>query len=382
MKKGILCAIAALMGMTVAAQEIHLQVYNPDGTLSHSIPLSKIDCYKIEAYQAVDLGLPSGTQWATFNVGATAPHEAGGYYAWGMTSPIKGTYNSTNCTSNGVNISEYSGNATYDAATANWGSEWRTPTQAQMNELRNTAYCTWEWASVNGINGYKVTSVTNGNSIFLPAAGHKKDSDAVSIPEEGRYWTSTPNVTSANAHAFALGFREGQIFEDQWNRYPGRSIRPVTSSKSSNTYNFMNIKFANGQTRSIPVDDGLNAVNISGNQLNVSYTYDTTGKFYEINQIDQITFSNDAKDEDITTSVESLNGTNAISINHDSQSIIVSSNSAIENILIFNVQGKLMTQIAPNSVEASMSIANFPAGMYIIKVLGSESSKIQKIIIH
>ncbi len=375
MKKGILCAIAVVMGMAAAAQETHLQVYNSNGTLTHSIPLSQIDCYKIEAYESVDLDLPSGTLWATFNVGATAPHETGNYYAWGET--VTKTDYSINASTYNQNISDISGNATYDAATANWGNSWCIPTNAQAQELATE--CQWEETTINGVTCHKVTG-PNGKYIYLPCAGVYKGTTGTSVGSIGRYWTSTPG--SKTSQAYSLNFPLSSTITTAENRNSGRSIRPVTSSKSNNAFNFMNIKFANGQTRSIPVDNGLNAVNISGNRLNVSYTYDTTGKFYEINQIDQITFSNDAKDEDIITSVESLNGTNAISINHDNQSIKVKATQRLKHILIFNAQGKLMTQIAPNVIEASVSIANFPAGMYIIKAMGSENSKIQKIIKH
>lgn len=58
------------------------------------------------------------------------------------------------------------GDADYDAATANWGGAWRMPTTEQLAELLN--YC--EWDAVDG--GYIVTG-PNGNYIFLPAAGYR-----------------------------------------------------------------------------------------------------------------------------------------------------------------------------------------------------------------
>ena len=61
---------------------------------------------------------------------------------------------------------EITGDANYDAATANWGNGWRMPTTFELAELY--LYCTWEFIG----NGYKVTG-PNGNSIFLPAAGYR-----------------------------------------------------------------------------------------------------------------------------------------------------------------------------------------------------------------
>ena len=65
-------------------------------------------------------------------------------------------------------MNDISGNSQYDAATANWGGSWRMPKSTELKELIDN--CTWTWTTQNGVNGYKVIG-TNGNSIFLPAAG-------------------------------------------------------------------------------------------------------------------------------------------------------------------------------------------------------------------
>lgn len=137
-------------------------------------------------YEWVDLGLPSGTLWATCNVGANSPEEYGDYFAWGETQK-KNVYNwgvYRLCGGSQNTMKKYCTNSSYgmvdnltalesedDAATVNWGSEWQTPTQEQMQELLNMYFTTNEQTTQNGVYGLKVTSRVNGNSIFLPAAG-------------------------------------------------------------------------------------------------------------------------------------------------------------------------------------------------------------------
>ncbi len=99
----------------------------------------------------VDLGLPSGTLWADRNVGASAPEAYGNYYAWGETNTKEdyswGTYLDGNIASSSdcgtekdamKGITDIAGNATYDAATANWGTGYKMPTEAQWQELYNS----------------------------------------------------------------------------------------------------------------------------------------------------------------------------------------------------------------------------------------------------
>lgn len=107
----------------------------------------------------------------------------------------------------------------YDAATANWGGSWRMPTYDEMYEL--TRRCTWEWTEVFGIEGYKVTSKKNGNSIFLPAAGGRFNSDLEDDGENGCYRVS-------NAYKQSLNFFEGRVFFYPYSREYGLTIRPVT----------------------------------------------------------------------------------------------------------------------------------------------------------
>ena len=179
----------------------------------------------INGYTWVDLGLPSGLKWATCNVGATTPEGYGNYYAWGETS-TKTSYDESNSVTYGQQISGFSGNATYDAARANWGSTWRMPTKTEMEELENN--CTWTWTTQNGVNGRRVTG-PNGNSIFLPAAGYCYGSSRDYVGQGGYYWSSTPHESNTGG-AYYLYFYS-YFHYMHWNvdsRCYGHTVRPVS----------------------------------------------------------------------------------------------------------------------------------------------------------
>ena len=126
---------------------------------------------QIEQKGAVDLGLPSGTKWAAYNVGAVRPMETGNYYAWGELEP-KGEYTEANSLTYGMPFDDISKNKQYDVARAKWGGNWRLPTKAEAEELRKE--CTWTQKTYNGVDGYVVTG-PNGKSIFLPETEKKND---------------------------------------------------------------------------------------------------------------------------------------------------------------------------------------------------------------
>ena len=180
----------------------------------------------------VDLGLPSGKKWAACNVGATSPEEYGDYYAWGETT-TKSDYSSSNCPTYGLSISQLQsqgyidseGNLTsqYDAATANWGGDWRMPTYDELNELRNR--CTWTWTTQNGVNGYNVEG-PSGASIFLPAAGYRFGSSLYGAGINGYYWISTP-YESGSDYAYYLNFNGVNHYMYNSYRSNGQSVRPV-----------------------------------------------------------------------------------------------------------------------------------------------------------
>ena len=194
---------------------------------------------KANGHEYVDLGLPSGTKWATMNVGADTPEGYGDYFAWGETKPkaiynwetykwCEGSYDTQTkyCTSSSYGIVD---NKTIlelsdDAANANWGGDWRMPTKAEQDELRTE--CTWNWTTKNGVNGYTVTSKTNGNSIFLPAAGYRFNSDLNDAGYYGFYWSSSLN-TSYPSNAYCLCFYSYGVDWRNKYLYSGWSVRPV-----------------------------------------------------------------------------------------------------------------------------------------------------------
>lgn len=176
----------------------------------------------IRGHKYVDLGLPSGLKWATCNVGADEPWEYGDYFAWGETTP-KSEYTEENSKTNGKNIGDISGNAAYDAATANWGGSWRMPTRAEIQELVDN--CTWTWTTQNGVKGYKVKSKKSGNNIFLPAAGGRFGSSLLVDGSLGYYWSSSPYENTYRA--YGLYFNSDDYYYVGILRYCGHSVRAV-----------------------------------------------------------------------------------------------------------------------------------------------------------
>ena len=191
-------------------------------------------------YEAIDLGLPSGIKWASFNVGATKPEEYGGYYAWGETEEKEdyGWETYKWCNGSDESFTKYCTNSSYgtvdnktvldpedDVAHVKWGGDWRMPTTEEQEELRNE--CTLEWTALNGVNGYRVTG-PNGNSIFLPVAGGRDGADVNGRGNDGGYWSGS--LSSGNGFlAYGLYFDD---YHYCWNshgsRCYGQSVRPVS----------------------------------------------------------------------------------------------------------------------------------------------------------
>ncbi len=196
-----------------------------------------------DEHDYIDLGLPSGTLWATTNIGANSPEDYGDYFAWGETTP-KDVYNWSTyqwCMGSNNTIikyciygwEDYGYNGFFDdkfgldpeddAATANWGPEWRMPSRGQIEELRNN--CTTEWTSRNGVNGRLFTSNINGASLFLPAAGYRRDGE-LNGDGNGNYWTLELGTSGADIGCF-LGFSGSHMGCYNHNRCNGLTVRAV-----------------------------------------------------------------------------------------------------------------------------------------------------------
>ena len=190
----------------------------------------------------VDLGLPSGLLWATCNVGADSPEEYGDYFAWGETQP-KDTYDWSNyqyCNGSDNTLTKYCNDSDYgysgftdnlttllpedDVATANWGSEWRMPTKEEWQELyQNTTHT---WTTQDGVNG-RLFTASNGNSIFLPAAGYRSVDELYEADHFSYYWSSSIGTNPNGAWYFDF---DSVYYGVNCNyRDAGQSVRAVRS---------------------------------------------------------------------------------------------------------------------------------------------------------
>ena len=189
---------------------------------------------------AVDLGL--SVKWASFNLGAASPEGSGDYFSWGETAPKSAYSWSTYAYGQSKNgpFSKYVLDSSFgtidyktvldledDAAHAIWGDAWRMPSKEEVQELRNS--CTWTWTTMNGVNGYKVTSKKSGYTskfIFLPAAGMMSGSKVQNAGTEGDYWSSSL-YAAESCSSWSPYFTSSQFSTGDCYRYFGLPVRPV-----------------------------------------------------------------------------------------------------------------------------------------------------------
>lgn len=254
MKKFLLSTVAlSAVSFGVSARS-YMVVNHSDGADSDTFNVGKISevtFFEVEdpeqggvtisgsvgAYTYVDLGLPSGTKWATYNMGTNTPLEKGDYYAWGETKP-KGSYTNANYkywdADNKAYTKYVSGTeanpaileAADDAATANWGATWCMPTDEQWEELiKNVTFKQVADFNETGVSGYLGTSKQNGSTIFFPGTGYSAGNKGT----EGYayYWTAN---SYDKAKATAYGNAGYWAKNTACTRYMGLCIRPVVSS--------------------------------------------------------------------------------------------------------------------------------------------------------
>lgn len=171
----------------------------------------------------INLELPSGTKWASCNIGATIPEEIGDRFAWGEYKKKKvydwKTYihcdgDGDSCHDLGINIC----GTRNDVASMVWGDKWNMPSVDQMIELIN--YCSYEWIAINGIYGGMFTSIRNGNFLFFPAT--------TSTYEDGYYWSCIQEPRCASeAYCLGIGDRGPYVDSFCFDRCAGRLIRAV-----------------------------------------------------------------------------------------------------------------------------------------------------------
>lgn len=190
--------------------------------------------------EAIDLGLPSGTLWASWNVGAAKPEDCGVYYAWGELS-AKEAYGWDNYKWSGGsydNLTKYCADSDLgtvdnkteldqddDVARQMWGDGWIIPSKAQCQELVDE--CEWTWvSSYNGTISGWVVAGSNGNDIFLPAAGYRYGNVPFLKGASGYYWARQLYDRDCD-NAYELIFYEDAQGIDSSIRCYGRSVRPV-----------------------------------------------------------------------------------------------------------------------------------------------------------
>lgn len=183
--------------------------------------------FTIETDQQVDLGL--SVLWSGYCVGATSPEQAVSFIRWGDKSEptMRNQYSKDAYTK--PEVADWTGNAKYDAATAQWGINWHTPTEAEAAELFDN--CETVPYTYNGVAGIAITSKINGKTIFMPIAGMRTSPNEimtnVSEGEEARAMLSTASTseTQCRVMCMANGLPTGYITNtDLWN---GMLVRPV-----------------------------------------------------------------------------------------------------------------------------------------------------------
>lgn len=175
----------------------------------------------------IDMGLPSGVQWASCNVGAERPSDLGLFFSWGN---IDGhsigegydfsldVYNSTPAAAINTNLS-----LDQDAARSNLGAPWRMPSADEFQELFDN--CTSIWTTMGGVHGRLLTSNVNGNKLFFPAAGSYDGTSLNNRGSGGYNWSST-YYSAASARRLLFG--SSTVYpQDNGSRRLGLTVRPV-----------------------------------------------------------------------------------------------------------------------------------------------------------
>ena len=182
----------------------------------------------------VDLGLPSGTMWATMNVGEGGLYLEP-YYAWGALSE----YNSysklryQHRTAKEKLVENTDLNLNYDIARQYWGGRWRIPTLDNFRELVDN--CVMTWCALGNRRRAILVTGPNGNKIILPVVGYYKDDEIRDDRFQAYYWTSTLYADNPE-RAWSIFFGEEDdskvsVFNriDPRERFQGLCVRPVFS---------------------------------------------------------------------------------------------------------------------------------------------------------
>ena len=210
---------------------------------------------KKEEDDFVDLDLPSGTLWATSNVGAKCENDAkswyGDYFMWGDPEPATNREcswrNYKYCNNDGESLTKYChknkpdywGNKGRpdnklvldeedDMVNVNMGEDWKLPTKEQLQELIDNT--TYEWVKdynkISGLNGILFTSKKNDNILFIPAAGYRSVNSVDYAKSNIYIWASTLDDEFPDS-AFYLYATNYFVDVSYYGRPRGFSIRGV-----------------------------------------------------------------------------------------------------------------------------------------------------------
>lgn len=353
-----------------------------------------------EEHEYVDLGLPSGTLWATCNVGASSPEEYGDYFAWGETDPKSeyswNTYkwcngsittqtkycNDSSCGYNGFTDTLTELELSDDAAYMNWGNNWCTPSLNQFEELINSSYTTKEWMVLNGVYGFKITSKINGNSIFLPAAGYLNEWP---YNTRGDYWSRTFN-TGFPSTARRLYFDSGKINTWTGSRGVGMSVRPVRNLPKCATptisYKNGRLTFAcdteGAQFVSEITDTDIKAYNEAEINLSVTYTvrvHATHPDYYDSEEAVATLcwIEVEPKTEGIETDVKEMSALPVLIQSYNGTLRITGAEDG-SPVSVYTTSGQLLGTSTVHGNEASIT-SNLHEGVAIVKI-GSRTVKV------
>ena len=238
--------LAALLLMACGVQTTWAQLVVLHKTNGQTIEcdISELDSITFEqGHEWVDLGLPSGTLWATCNIGANSPEEYGDYFAWGETEPKDdysiGTYKYSKgsedsftkyCTNGEFGYNGYTDELMEllpedDAATANWGSDWQMPSLEQCYELCSMKNVNKEFTTYNGVYGCMLTSKSNGKSIFFPATGLREGESNLNGPGSVGFFLSR-TLFGNPLYSWEMDFWDTMTVGVH-PRWYGKTVRPV-----------------------------------------------------------------------------------------------------------------------------------------------------------
>ena len=205
-------------------------VYEKESTKDRTISAGEIYAFNpiVISHPYIDLGLPSGTLWAEYNVGASSPDEYGDYFSYGETSPknwySSDTYTFDKALAKGENLALED-----DAAYVNWGEDWRMPTKDDWHELIDN--CSVVETTYNGVKGRMFTG-PNRNKLFLPHAGmYFSDNEDWCIGSGAQYLSST---CESSWSCYVLETLWGLTLTNSDKSY-GRPLRAVLNSSSKIT---------------------------------------------------------------------------------------------------------------------------------------------------